>query len=334
MIHNKKIAITMGDPAGIGAEIIVKSLAALNPNPENIVLVGNRELFAMAGLPEAYDIIDVPCNVLDIKIGRFNSESGKTSFLALEKACELVKENKIQAIVTAPLSKKAINLAGYDYSGQTEIIEKYLGSEDNKAEMLFVADDFRVLLLTRHIALKEIPGLLTGDKIIESILSLNYALVNRFKIKKPRFAICGLNPHSGEDGLIGTEESEIIIPAINELVKKYNIHIEGPFPADTIWLRAAKAVFGKTHQPYDAYIACYHDQGLIPVKLLAMEKAVNVTINLPVIRTSPAHGTAFDIAGKGIADSGSMKHAIELAFGLIELSTCYPENFSSGLNLS
>jgi 4-hydroxythreonine-4-phosphate dehydrogenase len=318
---SKKIAITIGDPVGIGPEIIIKALNSL-PDSSKYLLIGNKDIFAKTAesinvkIPENVEIIDIPCDLSGINVGQDGIESGRLSFYALKKACELANSKEIRAIVTAPLSKKAINMAGFNFSGQTEILQKYLATDrglKNKAEMLFVSKDFRVLLLTRHIKLSSVSESLKSDSIIETINALNNSLIKDFKVSKPRLAICGLNPHAGEDGLIGNEEKETLIPVINELKQKFNIDIEGPFPADTLWVKAAKPYLNDQKQPYDAYIACYHDQGLIPIKLLAMDSTVNVTINLPVIRTSPAHGTAFDIAGKNIANYSSMLHAIKLA---------------------
>ena len=322
-MKNKKIAITIGDPAGIGPEIIIKALSSLNLSLDNFIIIGNKEIFYNTAknigisLNPDIEIIDIPCS--GIIAGKESIESGKLSFQALEYACNLAKECLISAIVTAPLSKNAINMAGYHYSGQTEILEKYLSRNNEKAEMLFVAKDFRVLLLTRHIPLAKAAQSLTIEKITNSTLVLYNALLNNFKISNPKIAICALNPHAGENGILGDEEDKIIIPALNHLKQKFNIDIEGPFPADTVWLKASKPYLSNEPQPYDAYIACYHDQGLIPVKLLAMNSTVNTTINLPVIRTSPAHGTAFDIAGKNMADSKSMEAAVELAYKLYRI---------------
>jgi len=320
----KKIAITIGDPAGIGPEIIIKALNSLS-DVNNYLLIGNKEIFKNTAksinvsLPDGIEIIDIPCDISQVKTGQISIESGKLSFLALKKACELANNNIIRAIATAPLSKKAINMAGFNFSGQTEILQKYLAEDlglDNKAEMLFVSEDFRILLLTRHIKLSSVSASLNADSIIESVNSLNNSLIKDFNVSKPKLAICGLNPHAGEDGIIGNEENDTLIPIINILKKEYNINIEGPFPADTLWVKAAKPYITNQRQPYDAYIACYHDQGLIPIKLLAMDSTVNTTINLPVIRTSPSHGTAYDIAGKNTADYNSMVCAVKLANSL------------------
>ena len=206
---------------------------------------------------------------------------------------------KGKAIVTAPVAKNAMHLAGHNFNGQTEILQKYLAHDNQLAEMLFVAGDFRVLLLTRHVALKEIS--LTKDLVIEKISNLKDFFVNKLNIKNPKFALCGFNPHSGEDGILGREEIEILQPAVDEL-RQRGINITNPLPADTLFVNALN---------YDCVIANYHDQGLIPIKTVAGNKTVNMTIGLDVIRTSPGHGTAFDIAGKNIADETGMIEAIK-----------------------
>jgi len=325
-MKNKQIALTIGDVGGIGPEIIIKALnspgicAGLNKflliGNKNLLLAKASELDLKLDFPENVEISDIPFDISKLVIGKPTVEAGKHSFLALKKACELAQEGKISAIVTAPVSKEAINNAGYYYSGQTEILEEYLRTpEINKlqAEMLFVAENLRVMLLTRHVKLSSVSSGLSIDGIIKSVSALNNSLINDFKLKEPKIAICGLNPHSGENGLLGNEENNLIKPALDKLINKYGISIEGPFPADALWANVAKNYLKGENLSYDAYIACYHDQGLIPVKMLAPKKAINTTINLPVIRTSPSHGTAYDIAGQNTADYQSMTEAINLA---------------------
>ena len=308
----RKIAITTGDPNGIGAEITIKALNKLGLNPDNIVLVSNRKILDFYGkLDKEYEIIEVPFNS-EIKVGEVTKESGEFSFQSVKKACEI----GAKAIVTAPVAKNALYLAGHKYNGQTEILQKYLAHNVQLAEMLFLAEDFRVLLLTRHVALKDIN--LTKDVVVEKVLNLKDFFNQHFGIKNPRFALCGFNPHAGEDGILGQEEIEILIPAVNELRHK-GINITKPLPADTLFVDAAReylaTTFGEkfetTRPTYDCYIANYHDQGLIPIKTVAGDKTVNMTIGLDVIRTSPGHGTAFDIAGKNIADETGMIEAIK-----------------------
>lgn len=307
-----KIAITTGDPNGIGAEITIKALNKLGLNPDNIVLVSNKKILDFYGkLDKEYEIIEIPFNS-EIKVGEVTKESGEFSFQSVKKACEI----GAKAIVTAPVAKNALYLAGHKYNGQTEILQKYLAHNGQLAEMLFLAEDFRVLLLTRHVALKDIN--LTKDVVVEKVLNLKDFFNQHFGIKNPQFALCGFNPHAGEDGILGQEEIEILIPAVNELRHK-GINITKPLPADTLFVDAAReylaTAFGKkfetTRPTYDCYIANYHDQGLIPIKTVAGDKTVNMTIGLDVIRTSPGHGTAFDIAGKNIADETGMIEAIK-----------------------
>lgn len=319
MLENKKIAITIGDVNGIGPEIILKALHSLlsegKINKQQVVLIGSKIVFEQASkdfsvsLPADIEIIDIPFDLKYLRYGEISQEAGELAYRALEKACMMAKNSQISSIVTAPLSKEAINLSGHHYSGQTEILEKFLAVDDQQAEMLFVSGDFRVLLLTRHIALNEVRDHLTREKIIKTVKVLNESLIEKFGVVSPKIAMCGLNPHCGENGLMGDEEIDVIIPAIKELAA-FQVNLKGPYPADTLFVKAAKSIVKNENQPFDCYVACYHDQGLIPIKVLAMDKTVNTTIGLKVLRTSPAHGTAFDIAGKNIANFESMKHAI------------------------
>lgn len=289
-----KIVITTGDVNGIGAEITEKALKTLGC--KDIVLVSNRK------------ILDIDCEMVEVPFegeilpGEITKESGEFSFQCLKKACEL----RPKAIVTAPVAKEAMHLAGHYYNGQTEVLEHFLAHDGQKAEMLFAAGGFRVLLLTRHCPLKEIE--FSQELIVEKV----ERLVDALKIPSPKFALCGLNPHAGEHGVLGSEEQKIIIPAVEKL-RATGVDITMPLPSDTLFLGAGEALRKGENPSYDCYIAMYHDQGLIPMKLLAGEKAVNVTIGLDILRTSPSHGTAFDIAGKGIANPNSMIEAIRLA---------------------
>ena len=305
MDYSSRIAITTGDPNGIGAEITIKALKRLDLPKEKIVLVSNRRILDYYGeLDKDYEIIEIPFSVDDINVGQITKECGEFSFQSLLKVCEI----RPKAIVTAPVAKKALHLAEHFYNGQTEIIQKYLAHDDQLAEMLFVAKDFRVLLLTRHCALKDIK--LSKDIIITKIKNLVKTFKENFNIENPKFAMCGFNPHAGENGILGSEETEILIPAINEL-QVQGINISMPKPADTLFVRAAEHYYGNTKDEYDCYIANYHDQGLIPIKTVAGIKTVNTTIGLDIIRTSPGHGTAFDIAGKNIANPDGMIEAIK-----------------------
>ena len=299
-----KIAITTGDPNGIGAEITIKALKELDLPQDKIVLISNRDVLDFYGkLDKKYDIIEIPFDKKDIKAGKITKEAGEFSFKSLLKVCEI----KPKAIVTAPVAKNAMYLAGHKFNGQTEVLQKYLAHDGQLAEMLFVADTFRVLLLTRHCALKDIN--LTKKIVITKVQNLGKTFKSHFGIENPKFALCGFNPHSGEDGILGREEIDILIPAVKEL-QAQGIDISMPLPADTLFVKAGVHYYKGEKDDYDCYIANYHDQGLIPIKTVAGDKTVNMTIGLDIIRTSPGHGTAFDIAGKNIADANGMIAAI------------------------
>lgn len=299
-----KIAITTGDPNGIGAEITIKALNELDLPQDKIVLISNKDVLDYYGkLDKKYDIIEIPFDKRDIKVGKVTKEAGEFSFQSLLKICEI----KPKAIVTAPVAKNAMYLAGHNFNGQTEVLQKYLAHDNQLAEMLFVANNFRVLLLTRHCALKDVY--LTKEIIVKKITNLVKTFNNHFNIPNPRFALCGFNPHSGEDGILGREEIDILIPAVKEL-QSQGVDISMPLPADTLFVKAGNHYFKGEKDDYDCYIANYHDQGLIPIKTVAGDKTVNMTIGLDIIRTSPGHGTAFDIAGQNIADPNGMISAI------------------------
>lgn len=299
-----KIAITTGDPNGIGAEITIKALNELDLPQDKIVLISNKDVLDYYGkLDKKYDIIEIPFDKRDIKVGKVTKEAGEFSFQSLLKVCEI----KPKAIVTAPVAKNAMYLAGHNFNGQTEVLQKYLAHDNQLAEMLFVANNFRVLLLTRHCALKDVY--LTKEIIVKKITNLVKTFNNHFNIPNPRFALCGFNPHSGEDGILGREEIDILIPAVKEL-QSLGVDISMPLPADTLFVKAGNHYFKGEKDDYDCYIANYHDQGLIPIKTVAGDKTVNMTIGLDIIRTSPGHGTAFDIAGQNIADPNGMISAI------------------------
>lgn len=300
-----KIAITTGDPNGIGAEITIKALNRLDLPVQDIVLISNKKILNYYGrLDKDYEIIEIPFDS-EIETGKVTAECGEFSFKSVKKACEI----GAKAIVTAPVAKNSLYLAGYKFNGQTEILQKYLAHDNQHAEMLFLANTFKVLLLTRHVALKNIN--LTKELVVEKILNLRGFFRQHFNIENPKFALCGFNPHAGEDGILGKEEIDILIPAVDKLREK-GVNITKPLPADTLFVEAAREYFEEqTSVKYDCYIANYHDQGLIPIKTVAGDKTVNMTIGLDIIRTSPGHGTAFDIAGKNIADETGMIEAIK-----------------------
>jgi len=295
MSYSDKIAITTGDPNGIGAEITIKALRKLNLSKDKVILISNKKILDFYGkLDKNYEILEIPFDG-KIEPGKVKAECGEFSYLSVKKACEI----GAKAIVTAPVAKNALYLAGHKFNGQTEILQKFLAHDGQLAEMLFVAGSFRVLLLTRHVALKDIN--LTQELVVEKISNLKDFFTSKLGISNPKFALCGFNPHSGEYGILGREEIDILIPAVEELRAK-GINITNPLPADTLFAKALN---------YDCCIANYHDQGLIPIKTVAGDKTVNMTIGLDIIRTSPGHGTAFDIAGKNLADETGMIEAIK-----------------------
>lgn len=304
--YSDKIAILTGDPNGIGAEITIKALNLLNLPASQVVLISNKKVLNNYGnLKNNYEVIEVPYEAR-IESGCVTAEAGEFAFQGLKKACEILPK----FIVTAPVSKEALHLAGHNYNGQTEVLEHFLAHDGQKAEMLFVSRDFRVLLLTRHIALKDVSNVLTKDYIIDKVERLRKFFQTKLNINKPSFALCALNPHAGESGIIGDEEEIEMLPAVRAL-REHGVNITNPLPADTLFASGIKLWSDGGRMPYDCYVACYHDQGLIPIKSVAMEKTVNMTIGLDIIRTSPSHGTAFDIAGKNIADPSSMMEAIK-----------------------
>ena len=294
-MKNYKIAITTGDKLGIGKEITKKALDYLNIPKEDVLIIGEK--------------IDVDYDFLPVDI----ENNGEFCYKSLEAACNLAKNKQIKAIVTSPVSKNELNKSGYNYNGQTEVIERLLSPNQKRAQMIFIADDFKVMLLTRHLALKDIR-LKTEDVVFQTEI-LNDFLVKKYKISNPKIALCALNPHAGENGILGDEEINILNPAV-EILNKKNIDITYPKSADALFAKVGFEYRNNKKLSYDAILACYHDQGLCPVKALAFDSAVNTTIGLDIVRTSPPSGTAYDIAGKNIANPSGMIEAIKLAIKL------------------
>ncbi len=283
----KSIAITVGDPSGIGPEIAVK--AARDPRVVAVcrpVLYGPYTPEALAPFP----------------VGSIDAGSARAAYDAIVSATADARSGKVAAVVTAPISKEALSLAGYPWRGHTDLLAHLCGAP--QVAMMFWSERLRVVLATVHIPLSEVPRALTRERV-RDVAALTARSLPTFGISAPKLAMAGLNPHAGENGLMGDEEERVIRPALED-ARARGVDIDGPFPGDTVFVRAARGEF-------DAVIACYHDQGLIPVKLLAFGRAVNVTLGLPIVRTSVDHGTAFDIAGKGVADEGSLVEAILLA---------------------
>jgi len=334
-----RIALTIGDPAGIGTEIILKSLAdrhllALDATftvfgnrhylMETYDLLRNHDNLRIAD-PDRLEIIDIPTDE-EIFFGVGSRASGAASFAYLDAAIAQTLAGNFDAIVTAPIAKSAWKQAGHDYAGQTELLAER--SQVDDFGMLFVGKSphtewvFRTLLATVHIPLSEVTKQLTPVLIEQKLELLRRSLLQDFGITSPKIAISGINPHSGEQGQLGHEERDWLQPLIDRYRQQHpNVQITNPIPPDTMWINPAKAWHDRDRISlgHDAYLAMYHDQGLIPVKLLAFDRAVNTTIGLPFVRTSPDHGTAFDIAGKGIADPASTIEAIALAIELANI---------------
>ena len=325
------LALTLGDPAGIGPEIVLKALADERLKDYcQITVIGSRsvlestyqQLHSLTALvsPDQISIWDVPLSAKDdIKTGMGNAATGKASFAYLNTAIEQTIAGNFDGIVTSPIAKSCWQLAGHDYPGQTEVLAQ--ATDRDQFGMLFVARSphtgwtLRTLLATTHIPLQQVSETLTPALMTQKLDLLIETLQQNFDIKQPQIAIAGLNPHSGENGQLGTEEQDWLFSWLEQAQTTYpDVKLIGLVPPDTLWVKAGLAWFqDQSQSPIDAYLALYHDQGLIPVKLMAFDQAINTTIGLPFIRTSPDHGTAFDIAGKGIARCDSLKAAIELA---------------------
>ena len=279
-----RVAITAGDPAGIGPEIA--AAAAADPRVREV----------------CEPIVMGPPADLRVAAGQVSAAAGQAAYDTIVAAVRAAKRGDVDAIATAPVSKEAFALAGLPWKGHTDLLGHLTGSPF--VAMMFESEALRVVLATVHVALRDVPALITRDRI-ERTIALTARELPRFGVVAPRLAVAALNPHAGEHGLMGTEDDDVLGPAIAASAAA-GVEVSGPYPADTIFLRAHRGEF-------DAVIACYHDQGLIPVKLLAFGQAVNVTLGLPIVRTSVDHGTAFDIAGRGVADASSMVEAIRLA---------------------
>jgi 4-hydroxythreonine-4-phosphate dehydrogenase len=279
-----RIAITAGDPAGIGPEIA--AAAAADPR----VLAVCEPIVYAAPDPQRF------------RAGVLSGDAGRAGYDTIVRAVADARQQRVDGIATAPVNKEAFRLAGLPWSGHTDLLAHLTGSPH--VAMMFQSPALRVVLATIHIPLSEVPRALTQASL-EATIDVTARELPRFGVAHPRIAMAGLNPHAGENGLFGREEQTVIAPAV-AACRARGIDANGPFPGDTIFLRAHRGEF-------DVVVACYHDQGLIPVKLLAFGEAVNVTLGLPIVRTSVDHGTAFDIAGKGIANPESMIAAVILA---------------------
>jgi 4-hydroxythreonine-4-phosphate dehydrogenase len=323
------VGITMGDPSGIGPEIILKSCERKGIRKLKLIAIGDFGVMLAA-----YNMLNIKSfrlnrienvkeclfnneilNILDLKLiskdelhpGKVQAVAGNAAFACIRKAVDLVKEDAIQTIVTAPLNKEALQLAGHHYSGHTEILAALTGTRDYA--MLLYERKLCVIHVSTHVSLLEAISRVKGDRI-EKVIEMANAVIKKLGKDMPRIAVAGLNPHAGENGLFGHEEINEIAPAVNRMKEK-GINVEGPIPPDTVFLQAVK---GK----YDIVVAMYHDQGHIPLKLIGFNSGVNVTVGLPFIRTSVDHGTAFEIAWQGKANENSMVEAIKLSIKLTQ----------------
>jgi 4-hydroxythreonine-4-phosphate dehydrogenase len=315
------IAITMGDPCGIGPEIIAKLYTDAAPLPPTLVL-GDEGIIKRAvqllALPISVRVIDSPedfrsapdtINVVslsrlpeDLPFGQLDARAGKAAFDYIRAGIDLALQKRIRAVVTAPINKEALKLADIHYPGHTEILADFSGTKD--FAMMLMNDDLRVILVTIHVSLREAIEQLTIEHEL-AIIRLAHRAMTQLGIAQPRIAVAGLNPHAGEHGLFGSEDEAIIKPAIQQ-AQAEGIEASGPWPGDTVFMHARQGRF-------DIVVAQYHDQGLIPVKYLGLDEGVNVTVGLPFVRTSVDHGTAFDIAGTGKASPASLRAAVEQA---------------------
>jgi 4-hydroxythreonine-4-phosphate dehydrogenase len=319
----KKIAVTMGDPAGVGPEVILKAVSRSEEIRDvcSPIIIGDRVVMqeavrlldlsvkinliqtpGEAGLvPGAIDLIDL-AELREFKKKIPSAEGGRACAIYILKAVELALNKQVDAVVTAPISKEALKMAGMKWPGHTEMLAELTGTKDYA--MMLVGGPLRVILVTIHTAIRNVPDMIKRDAVLKTIRLARKAC-DMLGVEEPRIAVAGLNPHAGEAGIFGDEEIREIIPAIEDAGRE-GIVAAGPFPPDTIFHKAYKG-------EVDIVVCMYHDQGLIPLKMIAFDKGVNVTVGLPIIRTSPDHGTAYDIAWSGKADPSSMIEALRLA---------------------
>ena len=331
-----KVGITQGDINGIGYEVILKTLMdsqivemctpIIYGSPKvasfhrKMLNIENFNLNIIKTASEAHgkrvNIVNCTDEEIKVEIGQSTQTAGEASFVALEKATDELKKGLINVLITAPINKKNIQSDKFHFPGHTEYLEKNFG-EKNDSLMLMVSNNLRIAVATTHIPLAKVPQELTTEIILKKLRQLHQSLVQDFSINLPRIAVLGLNPHAGDEGTLGKEEQEIIIPALKQ-AEKENIICVGPYPAD--------GFFGsESFSKFDAVLAMYHDEGLIPFKCLAMETGVNFTAGLSIVRTSPAHGTAYDIAGKNIASEESFRSALYLALDVFKSRNNYKE---------
>ena len=327
MAKKIKVGITLGDINGIGPEVVIKALAdpkmmeRITPiiygsskalaYHKNIVKDVNFSFVSITDLKNAaynkVNIINAWPEEVNINLGEATEEGGKCAYTFMKRAVEDIKTGGLDALVTAPINKKAMTMAGFQHKGHTEFLTEALKAPESV--MTMVSDSAIIAVATNHLAVKDIASKLNKDKIIRKLKVLSKALKQDFGKERPTIAVLGLNPHAGDEGVIGTEEQDFIIPAIKE-AKKNEVLVTGPYPADGFF-------GGSQFTKVDAILAMYHDQGLVPFKLMSFGDGVNFTAGLPIVRTSPDHGTAYAIAGKNEADPSSMRKALWLAQDLV-----------------
>ena len=329
MVKSSKInvGITIGDPNGIGIEIILKSLSNFSLFHEcNFIIYASTSLIEkqkqhfqidsppLKKIDSEEDLSDTQINVKEVfsnsqfNFGESDKELSELGILSLKEATKAIKDNKIDILVTSPINKDLSFSESFKYTGHTDFLKNYFKTSPL---MLMISEELKIALLTDHIPIKDVSNAIDQDFVEQKIKALETSLINDFQIKKPKIAVLAVNPHAGDNGVIGNEDLSIITPAINSF-KGTASSISGPFSADTFFVN-------ENYKKYDGVIASYHDQGLIPFKTISFGKGVNFTAGLPVVRTSPDHGTGFDIAGKGIADHTSFTNAIKLGLQVFKL---------------
>jgi len=324
-----KIGITLGDPAGIGSEVVIKSLSIFKIPPNvRILLIGDSilvsELDKKISIPvyasvDRWESEDTKLGLLDmemlkreepIRYGEELVEYGRVSYSYLKKAIDLIKQSKIDRLITAPVNKHVINLTGIRFTGHTEFLAHNFNIDE--VVMMLLSDSFKIVLFTRHVSLKKVAGCITEEKL-KSMIKIVHTQIGRiFGLDDVRIGMTGINPHLGDNGLIGKEEKDIIIPTVKKLRNHYNI--KGPLPIDRL-------IKDMKEDKLDTVICMYHDQGLVPLKLLYPNRGVNLTLGLPFIRTSPVHGTAYNIAGRNIAFPDSMLETLKFTTAICPLSS-------------
>ncbi len=319
-----RIAVTMGDPSGVGPEVCAKAFASskMAEVAQPVYYGSLRVLLEACRIVEANarrveNGVEIEGNFIEvvepeslkltgITPGKLSEEGARLMMWAVKRAVEDALEGRVEAVVTSPINKEGIRLAGLDYPGHTEFIRDLTGAE--RVVMMLAGESLKVALVTIHVALKKALQLITAEKVLETIEVVHRDFVSRLGVEKPRIAVAGVNPHAGEGGLFGDEEQNHVIPAV-EAARAAGIDASGPYPPDTVFYRAYRGEF-------DVVIAQYHDQGLIPLKLIHFDTGVNVSLGLPIVRTSVDHGTAYDIAWKGVASESSLLAAIRMAVAM------------------